>query len=319
MKRGFTLIELLGVIIILTFITLLLLPNVTNLMRNSNDKIDKTTEDIIYKAASLYISDSMKKDSIKQGSSFCIPLYVLVEQKFLKSPIKLFDNTDITKLKGVQVNYLDHYEYNIVDIEECKNSIDSTIYLSNKGYQEVEYLESDGNQYIDTGYFAKTTNRFVSKYFLPITSKGGNTFGSFSSKQDVGFTLYSMDDNSRFGKSQKNATGNYNGFIFGEPAIFDYSTNGIFQNGQLIYTPVTSYAIQDISLFLFACNVTGVASGGIPQKMYYFKIYDDNVLVRNFVPCYRKADNVIGMYDIVNDVFYVNLGSGEFIAGPDVN
>ena len=48
------------------------------------------------------------------------------------------------------------------------------------------------------------------------------------------------------------------------------------------------------------------------------KIYEQNVLVRNYIPCYRKADNVIGLYDKVNGVFYTNAGSGTFLKGSDV-
>ena len=38
-------------------------------------------------------------------------------------------------------------------------------------------------------------------------------------------------------------------------------------------------------------------------------------MVRDLIPCYRKVDNVAGMYDLVNDVFYTNEGTGEFIIG----
>lgn len=34
--------------------------------------------------------------------------------------------------------------------------------------------------------------------------------------------------------------------------------------------------------------------------------------------CYRKSDGVIGMYDVENDVFYTNDGSGDFTKGADV-
>lgn len=54
-------------------------------------------------------------------------------------------------------------------------------------------------------------------------------------------------------------------------------------------------------------------------KLYWCKIYDSWTLVRELIPCYRKSDSVIWMYDLVNDVFYINAGSGNFIKGPDVN
>ena len=56
------------------------------------------------------------------------------------------------------------------------------------------------------------------------------------------------------------------------------------------------------------------------SKIYYFKIYDNNNnLICDLVPCYRKSDGVIGMYDLVSDVFRTNLGTGTFTKGPDVN
>lgn len=39
----------------------------------------------------------------------------------------------------------------------------------------------------------------------------------------------------------------------------------------------------------------------------------------NLVPCYRKADNVPGFYDVINSAFYTNSGTGTFGIGPDVN
>lgn len=40
--------------------------------------------------------------------------------------------------------------------------------------------------------------------------------------------------------------------------------------------------------------------------------------MRNFIPCYRRSDNVIGLYDLVENKFYTNAGTGNFLKGPDV-
>jgi hypothetical protein len=40
-------------------------------------------------------------------------------------------------------------------------------------------------------------------------------------------------------------------------------------------------------------------------------------LVRNFIPCYRKSDGVIGFYDTIKKEFCVNKGKGSFVKGPD--
>lgn len=53
-------------------------------------------------------------------------------------------------------------------------------------------------------------------------------------------------------------------------------------------------------------------------KLFYCSFSIKDELIRNFIPCYRKADNEAGMYDLVSGEFYTNAGTGSFIVGPDV-
>ena len=53
-------------------------------------------------------------------------------------------------------------------------------------------------------------------------------------------------------------------------------------------------------------------------RYYESKWWNDGTLVRHFIPCYRISDDKPGMYDIVNDVFYTNVGTGEFELGPNL-
>lgn len=123
-NRGFTLIELLGVIIILSFLMIIAFPKISNSARNSSDKTDRLTKDIIYKAASLYISDNKNMFYEKNGNSYCIPLQDLVSGDYLKSPIKLSDSEiDITNIKSVQVKYNDGFTYELKDNSNCVENI----------------------------------------------------------------------------------------------------------------------------------------------------------------------------------------------------
>ena len=73
------------------------------------------------------------------------------------------------------------------------------------------------------------------------------------------------------------------------------------------------------------CSDVGVgywaASEHPKPKIYYFKVYDKGKLVRNFVPIYKGAkigDCVVsenGMWDIVEQKFYPNAGTGSFTYG----
>ena len=51
-------------------------------------------------------------------------------------------------------------------------------------------------------------------------------------------------------------------------------------------------------------------------RVYYCKIWNGNELVRDFVPC--EYEGAIGLWDKVNNQFYANNGTGEFVAGPTI-
>ena len=53
-------------------------------------------------------------------------------------------------------------------------------------------------------------------------------------------------------------------------------------------------------------------------KVYELKIYIDNVLERDYIPCYRKSDNKVGLYDIVGRNFITTINQYEFVKGNDV-
>lgn len=56
------------------------------------------------------------------------------------------------------------------------------------------------------------------------------------------------------------------------------------------------------------------------NKLYKLDIYDENWShIYDIVPCYRKSDNVIWLYDLANDQFYTNSWTWTFTKWPDVN
>ena len=72
-------------------------------------------------------------------------------------------------------------------------------------------------------------------------------------------------------------------------------------------------------LLLFAQNYNGTPRYAGTRRVYYFKYYDkDNTLICDLIPCYRKSDGVIGMYDVVRKIFLTNAGTGSFTKGADV-
>ena len=52
-------------------------------------------------------------------------------------------------------------------------------------------------------------------------------------------------------------------------------------------------------------------------KLYSCKFYENDNMIRNFVPC-RDKDGTVCLYDKIEGKYYYNKGTGEFVAGPEV-
>lgn len=48
------------------------------------------------------------------------------------------------------------------------------------------------------------------------------------------------------------------------------------------------------------------------MKIYNFKLYNGDNLIRNFIPALRNSDKKTGLYDIVNNKFYTDAGGSNF-------
>lgn len=73
------------------------------------------------------------------------------------------------------------------------------------------------------------------------------------------------------------------------------------------------------NLYLFAQNYNTAVRFAGSFTVYSFQYYDKNGdLICDLIPCYRKSDGEIGMYDIVRKIFLTNAGSGSFTKGADV-
>lgn len=183
-------------------------------------------------------------------------------------------------------------------------------------YKRVEYLEATGTQYIDSGY--KPTSE-VLKYDLEyaITSSTCH-FSIMGNNDDTDkyFGIQFWGNQFYVGTSRgllyKSWTQDqkYHKIIEANNGTLTVTTDGVGES-----TSYVSSLYKNSSIGLFACKGdTKVESYG-HARIYYAKIYDNNILVRDFVPVVRSRDGVAGMYDMVENKFYANAGSGSFKTG----
>lgn len=86
------------------------------------------------------------------------------------------------------------------------------------------------------------------------------------------------------------------------------------------YTMNSSYIAWNSAenLWLFGVHRTTIGNWGT-RTIRYFKYWDkDDNLLRDMMPCYRKSNNVIGMFDLVSQTFFTNAGTGVFTVGEDI-
>ena len=103
------------------------------------------------------------------------------------------------------------------------------------------------------------------------------------------------------------------------PHIFESSqSDGFYIDWTKIWTFTYYSFTESYNMYLFGWNNYWSARDLSSGAIYYFKIYESWTLVRDFVPCYRKSDSVIWLYDLVNKQFYTNAGSWTFTKWPNV-
>lgn len=184
-------------------------------------------------------------------------------------------------------------------------------------YQEVEYLQTTGTQYIDTGIIPSANIYQVSTKVVTTTTEqnivligtGSNTYyhlTPFTNKWWVG---------------QQGADAGYGSYpatVGTEYEIeFNNADHAVVINGEVLCSG-KSYS-SGASIKMARRTTMGSASGG-KFKYYYFKVINNSIgePIMDLVPCYRRSDLIAGMYDLVSGKFFTNAGSDTFITGNKV-
>ena len=185
------------------------------------------------------------------------------------------------------------------------------------GYTELEYIESTGTQYIDTGLKNTECVEINSRVLVPTgttativaglwTRNAGETNNSYVFAQLVP------------GSGIRNRTSNWNAYggnilentIYSIDSILKSGEQKLYLDGTLVYSDTQTLSTSSNNIYLIARG-----DGDTPRslRIYSLQCLDTNKnVLRNFIPAKNSSD-VVGLYDLVNNVFYTNAGTGEFI------
>ena len=200
-------------------------------------------------------------------------------------------------------------------------------------YQQVEYIESTGTQYIDTNFKGNQDTKITCESVISDEFKSGYYQGLFGATDvnvstELNRNVIHMHRASASNLIIMAAYGSkikiigFSGDIT-KKHIYELDKNIYKIDNEIIYSyPMQTFmCTQNINIFRDN-NSYMQDKRYCNMKLYSFKIYDNESLIRNFIPCYRNTDNIIGLYDTVEGKFYTNQGDktkGDFIPGPEVN
>lgn len=178
--------------------------------------------------------------------------------------------------------------------------------LKNKEYTELEYIESTGTQYIDTLLVSSSTSHIYYDIDFEVlrTDYVGNRMPIGG--PDFAFNTYFLQVyNNKFYmfniNSNTNCTELHNRVKF--------YLEKWYINDSLIDMQI-QYPSRDINIYLFRWG-----DRYSKNKLYSCSFYNkDGILIRDYIPVIDSS-GIPCLYDKVEDKFYYNEGTGEFLYG----
>lgn len=191
------------------------------------------------------------------------------------------------------------------------------------GYTRLEYIQSNGAQYINAGLSGSSKTRVVCTISnWPKTAKSTSIFGCRAGVNGSDrFLILCAENTGTYRSDFYNSNVSISDAVSIEdtPVTIDKNKNvTTFSNMSTSFTNTSGTFTSLYDLYIFACNTGGTAgafTNGV--KLYSMQIYTDDTLMRDYIPC-KNANGVVGLWDDVWSVFYPNSGSGNFTAGPVV-
>jgi hypothetical protein len=206
-------------------------------------------------------------------------------------------------------------------------------------YVPIEYLESTGTQYIDTGVVGNLNTEYeitVKSNRLPETSTDHSLYAIFGSRtsayQNTIMSVYHITNEeygiiNDFGNYQitrqspiRNSAEMLHKYTLknskSERTITDNNTGWT----DTVTTTYSGSLTTPTNLYIgYAGSLSGLLNvANLYGNIYRCKIWDNGTLVRDFIPVLDYND-VPCMYDKVSNQYFYNAGTGDFIAGPVIS
>lgn len=174
-------------------------------------------------------------------------------------------------------------------------------------YTRLSYIESTGEQYINTGYIVQEDDVIEMQYVATLNSGADKAlFGCYDNNGDIWYSIYSNTAYARFGSDS--SASSYNAR---QKNRMKMSRGQVDIDGTKV--TLSQDNMPQVPLYLFARNNKNEGVG-----IYgYFKSIGCTIskasgeMIMDLKPCKRDSDGKVGMLDLVSGQFFTNQGSGE--------
>lgn len=188
-------------------------------------------------------------------------------------------------------------------------------------FQEVEYIESTGTQWINTLTKADDETEIQCKFYITeFKNDWAGIFGERLGGDNNALNLWTYNSQYYAG------IGNIYPYVTKDEKECEIVLDNrriIFNNQIVEINGNVGNSISNILIFAISTGENSVYGSKSKARFYYFNIIKSNGYVRYFIPCYSTTTVIdvnnqpcpkytVGMYDLVEGKFYTNQGSGTF-------
>lgn len=293
---------------------------------------DKISDNVLNSIINFHFDEFYNIDYINVSNSEAFPSKIVKGGTLTIQLNDVLSRELIIKSGDKELIINSEYTYNeSTGILVVPNILDNIIVFVNSqigDYTVLDYIQSNGKQYIDTGVRGRSGLK------ADITLSFNNLGAAVDDYGILGARMYT-DEVTSTNASHYQRTyllHYYKGFAHGYGMYYNssillsnekkYNVHSELNIGNQFVSVdgsnITSTSLTDdvqleLNLYLFAINQDGSPHYPSSINLYHCRIYDENDdLIRDFIPVMRNSDGEIGLYDLVENKFYPNQGDGEF-------
>ena len=187
-----------------------------------------------------------------------------------------------------------------------------------KSYTQLEYLESTGTQWIDTGIKLNQDSRVKIKYQYTDLNATARIFGTMQNENNTGWIISTVDGlplskiQTLYGDDWKPSEYDISNVI-PSTNIVEYERNAKYQyvNGESYYTNGNKNFTTSSNVIAFGAYYNQIKYA--KARIYEISIWQDGITIsRNLIPSLDSNGRPC-MYDTVTKQPFYNDGTGEFL------